>query len=644
MVDWKQSGFQIVASLIGSSLIVTAVSSLISDMSKPHISINLDFESAGNTTKIRNIFANNGKSPATHLRITLSYPDANIIKNSTEYRSENMTLRNENCYPKNNNCNSFIAYIPRLASGAMIILDTTVNGSISRYDFIDYSNPFYSLGSNPTNTVVATYDQGSDKYTPSESFSYGGSPFNIQLIIIPSVLALVSFAVASRYKLIKESRLKKDSAKFAYNILKDIVIAQNTLIEDRVSTKIIPFDTWKSKTCDARLKMIGDYNDYKKIDEFYAAVRRRDYNLRHNGVAIKTVKIYNEECLELANDAYNNVQWRNFNIEDTVRIDYILAVPAVILGSFFITYICEGLPLSILRGVPAILITVATRSLAAFFIIGIIIKKSQPSALYNNNITGGILTQLKSFKNRRIKLLALSAIIMGFPTQLLVYPVGYLVSYASASILGLSQEGFSSYLSNFYTINAIFLVIDIARMFTLMYVFLRHYKVKLRRLYHGLAITSALAGSIHFLTGLLFMVFFPLLNTVALSFIVVGIIQMVWTPLIIKKHSTRWHYLGLAASTLLDLVWISALVLLVSLPGIFYELRLDEHTPEDVVPYSQNYANSYYYIKGLVSSLPLIVPMGILIVIIQIIYISITTIVITEERKTKFIANNKERL
>jgi hypothetical protein len=44
MVDWKQSGFQIIASLIGSSLIVTALTSWISDASKPHVNMMVELQ------------------------------------------------------------------------------------------------------------------------------------------------------------------------------------------------------------------------------------------------------------------------------------------------------------------------------------------------------------------------------------------------------------------------------------------------------------------------------------------------------------------------------------------------------------------------------------------------------------------------
>jgi hypothetical protein len=87
MAEWGCNNGQIVASLIGSGLIVTALTSWISDTSKPHINILIEPYDQNNATKIRHIFVNYGRSPTTHVRTTMSYLGANITNNSTEART-----------------------------------------------------------------------------------------------------------------------------------------------------------------------------------------------------------------------------------------------------------------------------------------------------------------------------------------------------------------------------------------------------------------------------------------------------------------------------------------------------------------------------------------------------------------------------
>src|SRR5215831_19836076 len=65
---------------------------------------------------------NIGYTPATHLRLTKSYPDAKLLHSSTHYQSENMTL-------ENSTSSSLAASLPRLTAGASISVDTSITRS-----------------------------------------------------------------------------------------------------------------------------------------------------------------------------------------------------------------------------------------------------------------------------------------------------------------------------------------------------------------------------------------------------------------------------------------------------------------------------------------------------------------------------------
>jgi hypothetical protein len=51
------------------------------------------------------------------------------------------------------------------------------------------------------------------------------------------------------------------------------------------------------------------------------------------------LKDENQKCYILAIDAHKNIDWKKFH-----KLDLILLIPSIILGSYFITLTCEGLP------------------------------------------------------------------------------------------------------------------------------------------------------------------------------------------------------------------------------------------------------------------------------------------------------------
>lgn len=117
MIYWKQALPQIIAAIIGSSLIVTALSTINSFIFKPIIDISVN-EVIGDPYD-RIIVKNIGYTPATHLRLTI-YCNVNDEGNPYNdcpprilYESENMTVRYV--------APSWVAFLPALTPGGEVL-------------------------------------------------------------------------------------------------------------------------------------------------------------------------------------------------------------------------------------------------------------------------------------------------------------------------------------------------------------------------------------------------------------------------------------------------------------------------------------------------------------------------------------------
>jgi hypothetical protein len=211
--DWKQSLPQIIAAIIGSGLIVSAFSTISSLIFKPLIDIFVlpsNFKSMNYTIIFRNI----GYGPATHLRLTMAYPGAEILRTTVDQEDENMTFK----YEKTSAGTSVAAFVPRLASGAII----SISNGISKV-----SPPHYVY------SIIATYDQGSSDpyyyYTTVQGLVHYS--YNSKLVsdVLESstliVIAFLLFGIALRHKRRSKSKLVSD-------ILKDIMKVRNELNRD----------------------------------------------------------------------------------------------------------------------------------------------------------------------------------------------------------------------------------------------------------------------------------------------------------------------------------------------------------------------------------------------------------------------------
>ena len=132
MVDWKQSLPPIIAAIIGSGLIVTAFSTINSSIFKPQMYISVI--PSPEMTNSRNMaylitLKNIGYTPATHLRLTMSYPGAKIGTTIVRQADENMTIKNETR-------TSVVAFLPRLTPNAIVSIDTNIARGINTVNYV----------------------------------------------------------------------------------------------------------------------------------------------------------------------------------------------------------------------------------------------------------------------------------------------------------------------------------------------------------------------------------------------------------------------------------------------------------------------------------------------------------------------------
>jgi len=460
MVDWKQSLPQIIASVIGSGLIVASISAISSFISKPILDIFVDPKDSNRNNQNMSytvILTNVGYTPATHLRLTMSYPGARILDNSIHHQSENMTLENSS--------SSVVVFLPRLTPGASISIDTyiTRNESDARDitderssripGLIDYeeNTMTYHYYHNEPYSIIATYDQGSSIYSPP-TFSL---PLDTGILRIFLLILIGFFFIVIPFR-----RKKESSSKFVSNILKDIEKVNSELkqgIDGHPNVNLIKLYTLESNI-DAERKIITDYRDYQKITDFYSAIRSRNSYLFQNQVSEDILEILNEECVNQAVIAQTEIDWKKFN-----NLDLVMLIPAVVLVSLFITYVCEFIPITFLNlnrlpinyAISIILGIPIARTTASFFLLRLVLKAVQGSIV----TAYGLPPVSKSFA-----LSFFSFTIGGIPSYLLIY---LLPSYLWFLIF----------------------IVDIGRMFLLTWLVWRRYmkhKVKTTPFFHHL--------------------------------------------------------------------------------------------------------------------------------------------------------------
>jgi len=423
MADWRPSIFQIIPTLIGSGLTLFVFNNLVSDINQPHVFVDVEQYDASinssnksidnNQIKFHNVAINDGRSSATHLRLSISYPNYNITGYKTAFQSENVTFSHLN--------NTLVVEIRRLSSGSAVAIDT-----IGRC----INNSTYAAGHScaPNYIVTASYDQGSSFKSNIDSPVLTASTvlnahIRNQVIILATTFAIASFVIALLLKRIRRFKRRLELSIFVFKILKEIVYIRDRLQQNKLSQKIFHIESWLSRDENDKRHVFDDYSDYKYIDNFYKKLKERDNDLSNKNIGYDELKRYNDECLVLATTTIENINWMHYqDIEDRkyyFPLTIMITIPCAVVVFFafeaykvpFVLFLL-GLPNQYHIAVYYIF-TVFARTLVSFVLAREI--NFQTSFSYEIGIDNNFLSYYTLSRKEQIRLLVLSFVIVGVP-------------------------------------------------------------------------------------------------------------------------------------------------------------------------------------------------------------------------------------
>jgi hypothetical protein len=223
-IHWlRDSSLQIVSALVGSSLLVTIITTLYSEINQPnvylsvipHITVNatdeIDSQRDPRVAYYETIVKNNGKKQATNMTLSV-YFNGDIADHDTFFTSE--TVEGPKITKRTTEAQemSLLRWdIPRLAPGALMTFLVTTDEA-RKFD------PYY---------VTATFDEGSQTYPQITGYDIQSERFpnilagrqdtqTISLLLITFVvLCVISFTIAITHKNIKDiMKKRRESSKW----------------------------------------------------------------------------------------------------------------------------------------------------------------------------------------------------------------------------------------------------------------------------------------------------------------------------------------------------------------------------------------------------------------------------------------------
>jgi hypothetical protein len=435
LADWKPSIFQIIPTLIGSGLTLFVFNNLVADINQPHVFLDVQQYDANisssnrsvdnNQIKFHNVAINDGRSSATHLRLSISYPNYNITSYKAAFQSENLTFLQLN--------NTLVVELGRLSSGSAVAIDTMGKCINNNATFATFDIAGHICA--PNYIVTASYDQGSSFKSNVDPPVLTASTFlnahiRNQVIILATTFAIASFVITLLLKRIRRFKRRLELSIFVFKILKEIVSIRNQLHENILSQKIFHLESWLSEDQYDKRHVFDDYSDYKHIDNFYEKLKERDNDLSNKNITYDELKRYNNECLVLATNTIEKVNWTNYqDIED--RKYYFLStimitVPCALI--VFFAFEAYKVPFVLfLLGLPNqyhvlvfYIFTVFARTFVSFVLAREIIN-FQTSFSYEIGVENNFLSYYTLSRKEQIKLLILSFVTVGIPILSLLH-------------------------------------------------------------------------------------------------------------------------------------------------------------------------------------------------------------------------------
>ncbi len=468
---------------------------------------NISVNPISNTiAKIDTVIANNGRTSATNVILGLYYPNGNITNFYPGIQSENITIMKQSP-------NLIFAKANRLSKDSIIAITTIVQcNSNSNLNYVSkqpYLNSTMDLG-NITNLkcppvnyfVTASYDQGSNFRTNINSNfinmdKFYSFHFRDQILTIMMTFAIISFIIALSYKRLRRFKKRISRPKFVFEIVKEIITIREVFNENIKSKKIFPTDLWFSKDTEEKVKIFNDYSDYNYLDDFYLKLKERadlmsrknqsstikitksSIDQENNNQEYKTfekaenerynkkddvidVKKINEMCLNLANNAVTNINWKNYQDLEDKKYFKPISIAVIIICAFLMSSVFEiyritlfhytmDLP-SIYYRITYIFLTTIIRSFI-FFIVAREIINFQTLFAYEVGTSNNILSFFIFDRGSQVKLLLFSFIIGGIPIKSLL---------TDFQFISLEIQSFTFDPSSGYMLFLIGLLIDIS--------------------------------------------------------------------------------------------------------------------------------------------------------------------------------------
>lgn len=320
-----------------------------------------------------------------------------------------------------------IVELKRLSSGSAVAIDTT--GKCNN----NYTSPALVSATvqncAPNYVVTASYDQGSAFKSNIHSPVLTASTFinahiKNQVIILATTFAIASFTIVLSLKRIRRFKQRLELSIFVFKILKEIVSIRNQLQESALSQKIFHLEPWLSKDQDDKRHVFDDYADYKHIDNFYKKLKERDNDLSTKNIDHEELKRYNNECLILATDTIERINWTDYQDVEDRKYYYPLTIMMTVPCALIVFFAFEAYKVPFvlfLLGLPNqyhvavyYIFTVFARTIVSFVLAREIIN-FQISFSYEIGVDNNFLSYYTLSRKEQIRLLVLSFVIVGVP-------------------------------------------------------------------------------------------------------------------------------------------------------------------------------------------------------------------------------------
>lgn len=172
------------------------------------------------------------------------------------------------------------------------------------------------------------------------------------------------------------------------------------------------------------LLVFDDCADYKHIDNFYKKLKERDNDLSTRNIDHEELKRYNNECLILATDTIEKINWTDYQDVEDRKYYYPLTIMMTVPCALIVFFAFEAYKVPFvlfLLGLPNqyhvavyYIFTVFARTIVSFVLAREIIN-FQISFSYEIGVDNNFLSYYTLSRTEQIRLLVLSFVIVGVP-------------------------------------------------------------------------------------------------------------------------------------------------------------------------------------------------------------------------------------